>query len=101
MNSPTHEDTEVIEISNLLSCKELENSYQKIIHLITTFPNEPWGHNLLGCWFEIHGDVILAMKHYRAAYALDPCYDPSRMNIIEFQLHSRHINSMYFHKETR
>ncbi|MBS3991101.1 MAG: hypothetical protein KGZ51_03445 [Erysipelothrix sp.] len=101
MKLPTHEDPQVYEISKQLISKDLQTTYEKIIHLITAFPNEPWGHNLLGCWFEIQGDVIHAMKHYRAAYALDPSYDPSRMNIIEFQLHSRHTNSIYFNKESQ
>lgn len=101
MKSVTQEDAQVYDICKLLMNKDLKSSYEKIIQLLTAFPSEPWGHNLLGCWYEIHGDVILAMKHYRAAYALNPSYDPSRMNVVEFQLHSRHANSIYFHLEAK
>ena len=42
------------------------------------FPNAPEPHNLLGIVMEQEGDHAGAMKHFRAAYALDPTYLPAR-----------------------
>lgn len=54
----------------------------------------PEVHNLLGILSEIKGDLILAGKHYRASYALDPTYKPASRNLDR-------ITSFYykFHKE--
>ena len=43
--------------------------------------NAPGGHNLLGILSEIKDDLILAGKHYRASYALDPTYKPASRNL--------------------
>ena len=45
------------------------------------FPNAPEPHNLLGIVMEKEGDHAGAMKHFRAAYALDPTYLPARQNL--------------------
>lgn len=92
-----HEDYEEVKtIVKLLKDKKFDETYNLILDLLRNYPNEPWAHNLLGCWYEMRGEAILAMKHYRAAYALSPSYDASRMNIIEFQMHTRSINQIYF-----
>lgn len=46
-----------------------------------TFPHAPQPHNLFGIVFEKEGDHIQAMKHFRAAWALDPTYLPARTNM--------------------
>jgi Flp pilus assembly protein TadD len=94
-NSPDYQE-EVAVIVTLLKQKTFNESYNLILDLLRKYPNEPWAHNLLGCWFEMQGEVILAMKHYRAAYALSPAYDASRMNVIEFQMQTRSVNQIYF-----
>jgi len=38
-------------------------------------------HNLLGALMEIGGDLQEAQKHYRAALAMDPAYEPARANL--------------------
>ena len=43
--------------------------------------NAPEVHNLLGALAELTGDLRLAGKHYRAAYALDPAYKPANRNL--------------------
>ena len=45
------------------------------------FPNAPEPHNLLGIVLEKEGNHADAMKHFRAAYALDPTYIPARQNL--------------------
>lgn len=44
-------------------------------------PHSPIPHNLFGILMEIKNNHLLAMKHFRAAYALDPTYIPARMNM--------------------
>ena len=44
-------------------------------------PDAPQPHNLLGIVMEKEGDHAGAMRHFRAAYALDPTYLPARQNL--------------------
>ncbi|MEG0823937.1 MAG: hypothetical protein RSG07_05475 [Erysipelotrichaceae bacterium] len=44
-------------------------------------PHDPTAHNYMGILLEIQGDIINAMKHFRAAIALDSSYLPARFNI--------------------
>ena len=59
--------------------------YQKCVAMICEamgkFPNAPQPHNLLGIVMEKEGDHASAMRHFRAAYALDPTYLPARQNL--------------------
>ena len=60
-------------------------NYQKCVTMICEamgeYPNAPQPHNLLGIVMEKEGDHAGAMKHFRAAYALDPTYLPARQNL--------------------
>lgn len=56
-------------------CKEL------VIQALVEYPHAPQPQNLLGIIAEKSHDLSLAMKHYRAAWALAPNYRPSRENI--------------------
>ena len=58
-----------------------EKAYYEIIEAMHIFPDAPQPHNLLGIWFEINGDEIMARRHYRAAYSLDPTFKPACKNI--------------------
>lgn len=60
---------------------EQEKAYYEIIEAMRIFPDSPQPHNLLGIWFEINGDDIMARRHYRAAYSLDPTFKPACKNI--------------------
>lgn len=51
------------------------------VRAMSAYPNAPQPHNLLGVLLEKQGDHLLAMKHFRAAYALDPTYGPARQNL--------------------
>lgn len=41
----------------------------------------PQTHNLYGIIAEYKGDILLAVKHYRASYALEPSYKPALRNL--------------------
>ncbi len=45
------------------------------------YPHAPQPHNLMGILLEAEGNHSGAMKHFRAAWALDPTYLPSRVNL--------------------
>lgn len=44
-------------------------------------PDAPQPHNLLGAVLELEGKTLAAMKHYKAACALDQQYAPARINL--------------------
>lgn len=56
-------------------------AHEYIYLLMRVNENTPEWHNLLGILSEIKGDLILAGKHYRASYALDPTYKPASKNL--------------------
>lgn len=74
-------------ISLCRTAKELIgiHDYQKceilICNLIGRYPHAPEPHNLLGILAEKMGDHPSAMKHFRAACALDPTHQPARQNL--------------------
>lgn len=64
---------------------EKTQEYKAMIYeIMGKFPHSPQPHNLLGLLFEKEGNHIMAMKHFRAAYALDPTYLPVRHNLDKF-----------------
>lgn len=66
---------EEITNNNFLQAKEY-------IHLaILEDDSSPKAHNLLGAIAELTGNLSLAGKHYRAAYALDPTFKPASRNL--------------------
>jgi len=52
-----------------------------IIEVMGKYPHDPEPHNLFGILLEKEGDHITAMKHFRAALALDLTYIPARCNL--------------------
>jgi Tfp pilus assembly protein PilF len=70
-----------------LTAKELINSrdYAQCEALIRSamgkHPHAPQPHNLMGIMLEKNGDHLTAMKHFRAASALDPAYIPAWQNL--------------------
>ena len=44
-------------------------------------PHSAIPHNLMGILMEREKNHVLAMKHFRAAYELDPAYVPARVNM--------------------
>ena len=73
-----------------LSVKKLieEKCFNESISLIQSsmgkYPHAPEPHNLMGIQLENQGDHLLAMKHFRAAWALDPTYIPAKYNMNQY-----------------
>lgn len=65
-----------------------KGDYQKCEPLLSDamgkYPHAPEPHNLIGVLLEKMGDHPAAMKHFRAAWALDPTYLPARQNLDSF-----------------
>lgn len=55
---------------------------QVLIHeAIQLDDNGAQAQNLLGTYYELNGDRLLALRHYRAAYALEPSNEYANLNI--------------------
>ena len=65
----------LIENGELVECEKM------ICSAMARYPHIPEPNNLLGILLERQGDHVLAMKHFRAAWALDPSYRPARQNL--------------------
>ena len=59
-------------------CKDI------IYSSMSEFPDNPEPHNLLGIVLEKTGEHMKAMSHFRAAWALDPTYEPAINNLNTF-----------------
>ena len=68
----------------LMNNREFSECEQLICAAIGRYPHKPEPNNLLGILLEMQGDHILAMKHFRAAWALDAAYRPARQNLERF-----------------
>lgn len=66
---------------NLTENHEHTKCFRLICRAMEKFPDAPHPHNLLGILCEKEGNHNSAMKHFRAAYSLDPSYEPARKNL--------------------
>lgn len=65
-----------------LTCKGNYYDCERLISdAMGKYPHAPEPHNLLGLLLEENGDHLTAMKHFRAAWVLDPAYRPARQNL--------------------
>lgn len=69
------------EVHNLINAFALEDAREKICEAMKEYPNAAQPHNLFGILMEKQGNHIAAMKHFRAAWALDPAFLPARKNM--------------------
>ncbi len=74
----------VEEVKGLLEKKDYMAARSLIAEGMKRDPDAPEPHNLLGILLEMQEEHGQAMKHFRAAWALDPTYLPARMNIGQY-----------------
>ena len=81
-------NNEINQLSN--ACEEIREmvhqgnftkSEDRVRELMMLYPDHAAPHNLYGIIKELEGYRILAMKHYRVAWALDNRYAPARHNM--------------------
>lgn len=58
-----------------------KDAYAGIVQAMEECPDSGIPHNLMGIWKENQGDHPGAMKHFRAAWALEPTFVPARWNL--------------------
>lgn len=68
-------------VRELVRMQDYEKCESLIRRAMGTYPHAPEPHNLFGILFEKKGEHPTAMKHFRAAWALDPTYIPARQNL--------------------
>ncbi|MGN0312979.1 MAG: hypothetical protein ACI4CC_09395 [Lachnospiraceae bacterium] len=69
---------------NLIEQHQYETCQRKICRAMMEEPHSAIPQNLMGILMEKEGKRVLAMKHFRAAYALDPTYVPARYNMEQY-----------------
>jgi uncharacterized protein HemY len=66
---------------NSIKEKDYTDALKYITDAISVNQNQPEAHNLLGVLAEKRREYELALRHYRAACALDPSYKPANRNL--------------------
>jgi len=71
-------------VRKLVGEGQYKESSVLIANAMGLYPHAPEPHNLMGVLLEKVNDHVSAMKHFRAAWALDPTYIPARFNINQY-----------------
>lgn len=86
MNEPQYGREQEIDIlcntaRMLINEQKYEECKERISSAMQKYPHSPEPHNLMGIVLEKTDCHVDAMKHFRAAYALDPTYLTARHNL--------------------
>ncbi|MGI6169683.1 MAG: hypothetical protein ACOYI4_08300 [Christensenellales bacterium] len=68
----------------LVKDRNYEECTRLIREAMRDYPHAPDPHNLMGIVLEKQENRLAAMKHFRAAWALDPTYLPCRVNLSRY-----------------
>jgi Lipoprotein NlpI, contains TPR repeats len=71
-------------VRELIKQNKLCEGEELISQTMAKYPHAPEPHNLMGILLENENDHPAAMKHFRAAWALDPTYLPARYNMEQY-----------------
>ena len=71
-------------IRRLVENGAFDKAEREAARAMSEAPHAPEPHNLMGIILENENDHIGAMKHFRAAWALDPTYLPARVNMEQY-----------------
>jgi len=83
------------EVRVLVQRKDYAECERRISNAMAKCPHAPEPNNLLGILLEKQGYHLLAMKHFRAAWALDPSYRPARQNLDRYASFYAHEAAAY------
>lgn len=72
------------EIKNCIGQHNYSVGELKAAQAMKQDPDSPIPHNLMGIILEKENKHVQAMKHFRAAYALDATYIPARFNMEQY-----------------
>lgn len=73
-----------INVKEYILSGDYENAQKCIINAMAENPHDAIPHNLMGILLEHKNNHMLAMKHFRAAWALDPAYRPAHYNMEKY-----------------
>lgn len=79
----------------LIGRKRYEECRMLVLDAMRNYPDAAEPHNMLGILLEKEGKHASAMKHFRAAYALDPTYAPARENLESFGTFQQELTCNY------
>lgn len=65
----------------LVAQRRFDEAEDEIAQAMRQAPHAAQPHNLMGIVAEGRNDHVQAMKHFRAAWALEPAYLPARINM--------------------
>ena len=65
----------------MIAGRNFKECEKMIRQAMSDYPDNAEPHNLMGLLYEKKEDHISAMKHFRAAWALDSTYRPALMNL--------------------
>lgn len=68
-------------IKSLIERQSYDEAYEKITEGMKEQPDGAIWHNFLGILYEKQGKRSEGMKHFRAAWALEPAFLPARWNM--------------------
>ena len=68
-------------IRALIAQRHFSEAEAEAAQAMAAAPHDAQPHNLMGIIAESRNDHVQAMKHFRAAWALDPTYQPARINL--------------------
>ncbi len=69
------------QVRTLVASKDYTQCENLICKAMVSYPHAPQPHNLLGVLLEKEGNHLEAMRHFRAATALDSTYKPASENL--------------------
>ncbi|MDL2205483.1 hypothetical protein LJC33_01065 [Eubacteriales bacterium OttesenSCG-928-N13] len=81
INDPLALESLCNKVRELIKNRDFDECKQLICDAMREYPHAPHPHNLMGIILEREDCHIEAMKHFRAAWALDPTYMPARHNL--------------------
>lgn len=82
--SEVKEDTLSQAVKGLIAQGNYEKAEKNIVEAMMEYPHNAIPHNLMGILLEHENNHCLAMKHFRAASALDASFRPARYNIDKY-----------------
>jgi Flp pilus assembly protein TadD len=83
-------ENDINEIKEMIQNQYYQECEALISSLMLNHPHEAFPHNLMGILLEKQGKHEEAMRHFRAAYALDPQYEPAEKNMENFGTFAMH-----------
>ena len=96
MMSMTMDEKMIEDCREQIGNREFVKCEQMLRKAMEEEPHSAVPHNLMGILLEKKGEHSLAMKHFRAAYALDPSCAAARVNLEQFsQMENASVKCAY------